>query len=379
MKKTLLTILFFCNICYGTDAIFNQNGNVGINTSTPSAVMQVLSKTGGNGFILRVSSQNGSTNILSIKENGFMGIGKTNPVTALDIKGDFTVNPGTICQVNLYSYCDSLNWPPFFIGNRSRGSETSPTSIVSGDTLFTILSYGYTNAWRQSGFISFACDNTPSGAIVPTSISFITQDGSGNMIPRAAWGSNGDFATGSLNYIDSTGGRIRTITNANDVRFSWPGDTYIHFIVDTTDVAQLKGTKSFIIQHPLNKDKYLIHACIEAPENAVFYRGTSQLVDGVATICLPDYFEALTSKINRTIQLTNVDGFDILCIITNRNGSQIKDGKFSIIGNNKKSNQQFNWEVKAIRKDVKPLLVEPDKNQVNVYGGNSPYKYYTTK
>ena len=31
--------------------------------------------------------------------------------------------------------------------------------------------------------------------------------------------------------------------------------------------------KSFIIDHPLDSKKYLIHACIEGPENGLYYRG----------------------------------------------------------------------------------------------------------
>jgi hypothetical protein len=32
-------------------------------------------------------------------------------------------------------------------------------------------------------------------------------------------------------------------------------------------------SKTFIIDHPIKKDKYLVHACVEGPETGVYYRG----------------------------------------------------------------------------------------------------------
>ena len=133
------------------------------------------------------------------------------------------------------------------------------------------------------------------------------------------------------------------------------------------------SVKTFVIDHPLDQDKYLIHATLEGPEGAVYYRGTARLNNGKAQVQLPAFFEALTRADGRTILLTNVDGFDPLAVLT-QDGAQIKDGGFIVGSSNKESTQVFDWEVKAIRKDIQALEVEPLKSAVRVerFG---PYTY----
>ena len=117
------------------------------------------------------------------------------------------------------------------------------------------------------------------------------------------------------------------------------------------------GAKKLEIDHPLKGGKKLVHAAIEGPESAVYYRGEAALVNGRAVIHLPDYFEALTRKGQRTVLLTNVDGFDRLAIRSDAS-LQVKDGTFTVISDRPDSAQRFSWEVKAIRADVGPLEVE---------------------
>lgn len=125
-------------------------------------------------------------------------------------------------------------------------------------------------------------------------------------------------------------------------------------IPKTLNVA---GSKNFMIDYPGKPGSKLIHASLEGPEAAVFYRGEGQLINGKATITLPDYFEKLTRLEERTIQLTGIDGFDKLAIKT-QNRAQITDGRFSVYSDNPNSSQKFNWEVKAVRSDIPLLEVE---------------------
>jgi hypothetical protein len=117
------------------------------------------------------------------------------------------------------------------------------------------------------------------------------------------------------------------------------------------------GTKKFVINHPTQPGKKLVHAAIEGPEAAVYYRGEGQLVGGRAEVRLPEYFEALTSTQGRTVMLTNVDGFDRLAV-QRMQGMQVMDGRFIVISDNAASSQAFSWEVKAVRADVSPVQVE---------------------
>lgn len=120
-------------------------------------------------------------------------------------------------------------------------------------------------------------------------------------------------------------------------------------------VAQ--GAKKFEIKHPLKDGKKLVHAAIEGPEAAVFYRGDAQLTNGRVEIFLPEYFEALTRIEGRTVMFSNVDGFDPLAV-KRQSGNQVANGKFIVISDNAASSQLFNWEVKAVRADIAVLQVE---------------------
>ncbi|OYT63177.1 hypothetical protein B6U67_03325 [Methanosarcinales archaeon ex4484_138] len=122
------------------------------------------------------------------------------------------------------------------------------------------------------------------------------------------------------------------------------------------------GTKNFLIDHPLDPEhKNLIHATLEGPEVAVFYRGEAQLSNGQVTIQLPNYFEALTRDENRTVLLTpkfEGENTPISMLAT----SEVKDGRFTIKtidGTN--PSQKFYWEVKAVRSDVDTLDAEETK------------------
>lgn len=118
------------------------------------------------------------------------------------------------------------------------------------------------------------------------------------------------------------------------------------------------SSKQFGIDHPTKLGMKLVHASIEGPENGVYYRGESQLVNGRTDVYLPDYFEALVQEGNRTVLLTpKFEKEDEL--ISQLAASSVLNGKFTVraIDNNNPS-QKFYWEVKAVRDDLLSLEVE---------------------
>ena len=116
------------------------------------------------------------------------------------------------------------------------------------------------------------------------------------------------------------------------------------------------GTKNFEIDHPTKPGMKLVHSAIEGPEAAVYYRGKGVLTNGEVIIELPEYFEALTRKEDRTIQLT-AKGIKPYLL----SASEIENGKFTVYGT--ESDGEFYWEVKAVRADVDPLQVEKIKEE----------------
>lgn len=160
-------------------------------------------------------------------------------------------------------------------------------------------------------------------------------------------------------------------------RSSFGSENYIRVGPSGVDVETNAGfrvngsSKSFIIPHPLGGDRWLIHGCTESPHHGVEYWGTVVLNDhGIAGVELPSYFEALTARDGRAVLLTGLSE-----ALTPPTATYPENGRFEIHG---APGQRVSWLVKAIRADVPPLLVEPRRDQVNVYG-QGPYRYYTLK
>jgi len=124
--------------------------------------------------------------------------------------------------------------------------------------------------------------------------------------------------------------------------------------------------KTFIIEHPLDNSKYLIHACLEGPESGVYYRGKATIDNNESTtIQLPDYVAPLATDFS--IQVTSIYSKErsepnLLEV------SEIENNQFTVYGNN----GSFYWYVYGKRNDI---LVEPNKSSI-VVNGDGPYKWY---
>jgi hypothetical protein len=122
------------------------------------------------------------------------------------------------------------------------------------------------------------------------------------------------------------------------------------------------GSKTFVIEHPENKDKFLVHACLEGPEVGVYYRGESKITNNTeVTIVLPHYVDKLAT--NLTVQVTPIYNGTVKTLGVSR----VKDNKFTVYG----ENCEFFWTVFGKRV---PLDVEPYKKDV-VVKGDGPYKW----
>ena len=121
--------------------------------------------------------------------------------------------------------------------------------------------------------------------------------------------------------------------------------------------------KTFIINHPKDNDKYLVHTCLEGPEVGVYYRGKSEITnDESVAINLPDYIPGWAYDF--TVTVTGIyDGKLKLY-----NASEVDDtGSFTVYGENGK----FSWVAIGKRGDVN---AEPYKNEI-VVKGDGPYRW----
>lgn len=214
---------------------------------------------------------------------------------------------------------------------------------------------------------------------------------------------------------------ICTSGTVTDIEFNYnstvtlTSGSWLNFHVNGIYMASINGgtkinagTKTFVIDHPVKKDRYLVHAAVEGPSNDVYYRGRAQLRKGTGTavVKLPDYFTALCDEDSATVMLTPLavihhhgedpvndpchkygrkmsDGTYEDChghtIVPNLVASGVEDGEFHVGragGFSEGDTDQcvFDWMVIATRKDVAPLVVEPRRRDVTLKG-DGPYKY----
>ena len=124
------------------------------------------------------------------------------------------------------------------------------------------------------------------------------------------------------------------------------------------------ANKPFIIDHPKDNEKYLVHVCLEGPEAGVYYRGTGCITNNNSIeIELPDYVDVLASCF--TVNITPICSNSIA--IRNLGVSKVFNNKFTVYGRN----CEFFWIVHGKRNDI---LVEPNKKDVNVKG-SGPYRW----
>ncbi|WP_336632093.1 MULTISPECIES: hypothetical protein [unclassified Microbacterium] len=108
----------------------------------------------------------------------------------------------------------------------------------------------------------------------------------------------------------------------------------------------VSGSKNFAMEHPTKPGKQLTHASTESPHNGVEYwsDGFVEIPDeGVTTITLPAYFEALTADDHRAITVTAGSPDAGLWV------EPITNGMFAVHG---APGALFTWLVKARRVQV---------------------------
>ena len=159
----------------------------------------------------------------------------------------------------------------------------------------------------------------------------------------------------TLYFNDNTIGQVTTTLNP--------------FKSGPTGPTGPQGLKTFIIDHPDNREKYLVHGCLEGPEAGVYYRGKGSITNNYLEILLPDYVKNLAK--NLTVNVTP----KIVCEYEEKNitipilaVSDIVDNKFKVFSN---IPCDFNWIVFGKRQDIE---IEPLKSDVSLKG-NGPYLY----
>ncbi|KAF5062310.1 hypothetical protein DSECCO2_306210 [anaerobic digester metagenome] len=308
----------------------------------------------------------GSSDALVLLKNGNLGLGTSNPTQRIEVAGSIlaqssnwairgikTGTTGTFPGVWGETESASANASGIrgFVNNTASGTGSAGVYGKNfGTDNVNYGVYGESVSMQGSGVYGYASSEIGNTyGVYGHSIS-----GGGSAI--YALNSNGGTGKAIIGDVSSSyfGIAIWGIGPAGGgIGGKFTGD------VDISRNLYVLGTKSFMIDHPLDPaNKTLLHFCIESPEPFNLYRGTVTLDEsGSALISLPDYFNAI--NIDFSYQLTAVGApMPNLHIF-----STISDGKFQISGG--VAGKQVCWEVTALRNDpwVRDNGFQTEKNK----------------
>ena len=277
----------------------------------------------------------------SATARGRVGIGTATPQRALQVEPN-----GIHCAGNLAAYSFSNRETAAFVQNPAAGerwvwyASGGVARLWSGSDKLTVTPGGEVGIGTANPQRRLHVENTE------------IHSGGG-----AAGHSFGNRETAQFVNIPAAGERWVWYASGGVARL-WSGNDKVTV---TPGGALTAAVKNFRIDHPIDPEhRLLIHACLEGPENAVYYRGQGRLEGGRARVQLPDYFEALVRPDGRTVVLTSCcEENEPISVLA---ASGIVDGAFDVrAADDRNPEQLFYWEVKAVRADVEPLETEEHK------------------
>jgi alpha-tubulin suppressor-like RCC1 family protein len=360
----------------------------------PGGVMGVYTAGFFQSSSIQFGQMTGSTSFapqMTIAKSGNVGIGLTDPGFSLDVRsatpairvGDASAGKGAI-----------------FFGNTNHGvrRDYGPGNSGNDVGLYTSAADLYLSAdgASTSQFVLKNSGNIGIGGEPATTNTKLTiHQGytplgtqQTNLLlsqPQCGWGTSAEFATYRYIKTDACSNNEGFFKQFNvapgGVSIGYPntpaygssdglyvnGNVGIGTTSPGTNKLQVVGTftattKNFTIDHPLDPaNKLLAHSTIESDEYKNLYDGTVMTdADGLATLTLPDWFEALNENFRYQITVIDEAAPDVHFV---RVASKISGGTFVI--KSIPGNMEISWQVTGTRKDAfvkaHPLQVEQDK------------------
>jgi hypothetical protein len=365
----------------------NINSNVPINTTqlTATQLTATQSITGINGSFeyLSVSGQTPTNNVVTnfnpyVNTNSFLSI--ITDASNIQYSSQTTAGDLVMCvDIQLITYYngyavyfaeagstgfyifDNLTYevPIYFHfsynGINYDGSISDAFYFFGTTYMFINQSYPIPDQTQINNFIITNILSTNG-----SSMELCSKGGGSLRITPTNINSNVPINTPYLNVLQDISCNTITVTGTATAPTPPNGDNSTN--IATT--AFVQSAKSFVIDHPVDPEKHLVHVCLEGPEAGVYYRGESSIKNNEYTIVtLPDYVDHFAT--NFTVQLTPI--YPLTSVSTSR----VENGSFKVYG----SNGSFYWIVYGERHKIN---VEPNKCDV-ILKGEKPYQWVVSK
>ncbi|MCL6534627.1 MAG: hypothetical protein K6U77_01005 [Armatimonadetes bacterium] len=141
----------------------------------------------------------------------------------------------------------------------------------------------------------------------------------------------------------------------------------VMFVASDGNGLVVADSKFFRVPDPDDATRDIWYGCLEGPELAMYVRGTARLVNGRARIELPDHFRKLADEQGMTVQLTprSAESKGLAAVRVSLDGIEVAELQ------NGRGNYEFDWEVKAVRKEHRDYRVYRPWDEV-LPGGTDP-------
>ena len=118
-------------------------------------------------------------------------------------------------------------------------------------------------------------------------------------------------------------------------------------------ITVTNGSKSFVEPHPTDPTKEIRYVCLEGPESGTYFRGTGHILNGFATIEVPEDFRMVSRPEGLTVQLTPVGEMAVLAAVSRSLDKIVVQGSRDV---------EFDYMVNGVRATV-PRLQPIEENR----------------
>jgi hypothetical protein len=337
------------------EALYNQATEDGAN-----GLVVKIAGTGSNNTILDLSTnatQGGAAiSVMSVRGNGNVGIGTNAPHALLQFS-----NAVVSRKIVLFESANNDN--QFYGWGINAGQLRYQVGVTTSDHVF----YAGTSTTTSNELVRIKGNGlvgvgtaSPISQLSNTFLNIAGSEGIGINVNSITWTMNAQgYVAGLYNQssifgsnglavkIAGTTAGERILDLSTGASQDEPGVTVMSVLGNgNVNIPGLlsKGGGSFKIDHPLDPaNKYLYHSFVESPDMMNIYNGNVITGnDGLITVTLPDYFEALNKEFR--YQLTVIGDFAQAIIY-----KKINKNQFTI--KTDKPNIEVSWQVTGVRHD----------------------------
>jgi hypothetical protein len=207
---------------------------------------------------------------------------------------------------------------PYVIANSSQFEVGigSYISIANSGTAYGVLSRitVLSNSNLNNNFVSFNGSSANAAITNAAELSvLVSSQPVANTLKLIQWSNNQYNLIDPVFNAPSLGGSINSsIITYNSSTGYFQADPNLQFYPGNFPELYINGViqasvKMFKIPHPTKPNKWLVHGCLEGPENGIYLRG-STFFKNKLIVYLPDYFINLNAQENYTV-LISYDSF----------------------------------------------------------------------